>query len=504
MEKQNIESFINECQLALRNALTTYPEIETTNYLQGLPKELVEKIFRLKPLSLFIPESYGGRGGTARHRLALLEAISYESIGVGLMMGINGSLFLEPVSKYGQEETKTEIYNSFLNSSSLGGLMITEPDFGTDALSMRTSYSQIGNHVHLKGAKHWGGLTGLADFWIVTGRKIKPNNKLARDIDLFVVDRNKREQKISVDEYYHKLGLFLIPYGLNNIDARIPATSRLIPKTSGIKLMMDLLHRSRLRLSGIGLGFIKRMLDEAVNHCRQRYVGGKSLMAYDQVQHRISLLQACFTVSSAMCHYTAGVSSIRNDLTSYALQANAAKSVLTDMMHDSAQSLLQLTGAKGYRRDHIAGRAVVDSRPFQIFEGSNDVMYSQVADYVLKKMKESKYRNLYDFLNQLELTTNAADHFKDVISFDLNFSSVQRARVKLGKIIAKLITANFTFNLYETDFQEDLVDNALEVIGNELASMISSLKQSRLVSVVENYSENSDWKLYQPLTTAIV
>jgi alkylation response protein AidB-like acyl-CoA dehydrogenase len=502
MEKQNIESFINECQVVLRNVLTTYPEIETTNYLQGLPKELIEKIFRLQPLSLFIPENYGGRGGAPHHRLALLEAISYESIAVGLMMGINGSLFLEPVSKYGQEKTKTEIYSSFLNSSSLGGLMITEPNFGTDALAMRTSYSQTGNVVHLKGTKHWGGLTGMADFWIVTGRKIKPDNKLARDIDLFVVDRNKREQKISVDEYYHKLGLFLIPYGLNNIDARIPATSRLIPTSSGIKLMMDLLHRSRLRLSGIGLGFIKRMLNEAVNHCRRRYVGGKSLLAYDQVQHRISLLQACYTISSAMCHYTAKVSSLDNDLTSYGLQANAAKSVLTDMMHDSAQSLLQLTGAKGYRRDHIAGRAVVDSRPFQIFEGSNDVMYSQVADIVLKKMKEGKYRNLYDFLNQFELTANAADRFKEVINFDLDFSSVQRARVILGKIIAKLITANFTFSLYETDFHKDLVDNALEVIGNELASMISSLKYSRLVSVVENYSENSDWKLYQPFTTA--
>ena len=504
MEKQKIESFINECQVVLRNVLTTNPEIETTNYLQGLPKELIEKIFKLQPLSLFIPENYGGRGGAAYHRLALLEAISYESIAVGLMMGINGSLFLEPVSKYSQEKTKTEIYHSFLNSSSLGGLMITEPNCGTDALSMRTSYSQTGNLVHLKGSKHWGGLTGLADFWIVTGRKIKPNKKLARDIDLFVVDRNKREQKISVDEYYHKLGLFLIPYGLNNIDAKIPATSRLIPETSGIKLMMDLLHRSRLRLSGIGLGFIKRMLDEAVEHCRRRYVGGKSLLAYDQVQHRISLLQAGYTISSAMCHYTAEVSSLRNDLTSYGLQANAVKSVLADMMHDSAQSLLQLTGAKGYRRDHIAGRAVVDSRPFKIFEGSNDVMYSQVADFVLKKMKESKYRNLYDFLNQLELTTNAADRFKDVINFDLNFSNVQRARVILGKIIAKLITADFTFKLYETDFHKDLVDNALEVIGNELTSMLSSLKQSRLVGVVENYSENSDWKLYQPSTTASV
>jgi uncharacterized protein YjgD (DUF1641 family) len=111
---------------------------------------------------------------------------------------------------------------------------------------------------------------------------------------------------------------------------------------------------------------------------------------------------------------------------------------------------------------------------------------------------------LYDFLNQLDLTINAADRFKDVINFNLNFSSVQRARVILGKIIARLITADFTFNLYETDFQKDLVDNALEVMGNELAMMISSLKQSRVVSVVENYSENSDWKLSQPQATAPV
>lgn len=502
MEKQSLETFINDCQVVLKDVLTTYPEIETTNYLQGLPRELLGKIFRLQPLSLFIPEHYGGRGGETRHRLALLEAVSYESIAVGLMMGINGSLFLEPVSKYAHEQTRKEIFNSFVSGPSLGGLMITEPGYGTDALSMQTSYSQTGGLVHLKGSKHWGGLTGLADFWIVTGRKEKENNKLARDIDLFIVDRAKREQQISVDEYYHKLGLFLIPYGLNSIDVTLPASSRLVPKTSGIKLMMDLLHRSRLRLSGIGLGFIKRMLDEAVAHCRQRYVGGKSLLAYDQVQHRISVLQAYFTIASAMCYYTAGVSSLGNDLASYGLQANAAKSVLTDMMQDSAQSLLQLTGAKGYRRDHIAGRAVADSRPFQIFEGSNDVMYSQVADSILRKMKDGKHFNLYDFLNHFVLTTDAADRFKDMLNFELDFSSVQRTRIVLGKIVAKLITANFTFALYKTDFRTDLVDNALEVIGNEIAAMMGSMKHSCVVRVLENYGENSDWKLYQPLPTA--
>ena len=204
MAKQDLELFIEECRAALRDVLSAYPEIETTNHLQGLPKELLEKIFRLQPLSLFIPDSSGGRGGNTRHRLALLEAVSYESIAVGLMMGINGSLFLEPVSKYGQEEIKAEIFDSFLSSCALGGLMITEPDFGTDALSMRTSYSQSGKFIHLQGSKHWGGLTGLADFWIVTGSKEKGNNRLARDIDLVVVNRARPAQKITVEQYYQK------------------------------------------------------------------------------------------------------------------------------------------------------------------------------------------------------------------------------------------------------------------------------------------------------------
>lgn len=67
------------------------------------------------------------------------------------------------------------------------------------------------------------------------------------------------------------------------------------------------------------------------------------------------------------------------------------------MMQSAAQSLLQLVGAKGYRRDHIAGSAVVDSRPFQIFEGSNDILYEQISDSILKSMKKVKEANLSRF-----------------------------------------------------------------------------------------------------------
>ncbi len=279
------ETFITEFQKDLRDNLNQFPEIETVNHVEGLPRNLLNKILDSNPLSIFIPTEYGGRGDKPADCLSLLEASAYESLAVGLMMGISGSLFLEPVGKYGQEEAKRHIFTSFLDTVSLGGLMITEPDFGTDALGMQTSFNESDNGFSLKGSKHWGGLTGMADFWIVTARKEKKNNSLSRDINLFIVEKAQAGQEIEVEEYYHKLGLFLIPYGLNKVDVCVPGTSRLIPRTSGVKLMMDLLHRSRLRLSGIGLGFIKRMLDEAIMHCRQRTVSGTNLLGYDQVQH---------------------------------------------------------------------------------------------------------------------------------------------------------------------------------------------------------------------------
>jgi alkylation response protein AidB-like acyl-CoA dehydrogenase len=489
------ETFISEFQKDLRDNLTRFPEIETVNYMEGLPRNLLDKILASNPLSIFIPSEYGGRGDKPADCLSLLEATAYESIAVGLMMGISGSLFLEPVGKYGQEEAKRHIFKSFCETVSLGGLMITEPDFGTDALGMQTSFNESDNCFSLKGSKHWGGLTGLADFWLVTARKEKKNKSLSRDINLFIVEKAQPGQKIEVEEYYHKLGLFLIPYGLNKIDVCVPGTSRLIPQTSGVKLMMDLLHRSRLRLSGIGMGFIKRMLDEAIVHCRQRTVSGINLLGYDQVQHRISQLQAWYTINSAICYYTSRVSSVSENLTSFGLQANSTKAVVTDMMQDAAQSLLQLTGGKGYRRDQIAGRAVADSRPFQIFEGSNDVMYSQIADTVLKEMKKKKETNLYTFLSQFDLTGKIAVFYKQTLDLHLDIESPQRTRVTLGKIIARLITAEFTFDLVEVGFRKDLIDNAIGVVGNSLRQQVSSFTHFRSINVIEEYQDGSDWNL---------
>ncbi|MCK5199983.1 MAG: acyl-CoA/acyl-ACP dehydrogenase, partial [Spirochaetales bacterium] len=416
--------YINQYQSELREVLNTHNEIETHNHIQGISPYLLRKVHGLTPLSVFIQKEYGGWGGNPKECLTLLETASYESIAVGLMFGINGALFIDPVSKFAGNSVKPAIFRRFIEDKAMGGLMITEPDFGTDALSMQTAYKETENGYAIKGSKHWGGLTGLADFWIVTARKQKSDGKLARDIDMFICDMNDKDQRIEVAEFYQKLGLFLIPYGRNEIDIKVPANQRLKPESMGIMMMMDSLHRSRLRLSGIGLGFIRRILDEAISHTRERFIGGKNLLQFDQVQHRLAEIQTYFTLTSGLCHFASLNTSLKTNLSRLGLQANAMKAILTDMMQEAAQSLLQLVGAKGFRRDHFAGRAIVDCRPFQIFEGSNDVMYSQVSDMLIKEMAKIREFNLLKFLRSYKDAELAAPVFtKSIdISIDNNIS----------------------------------------------------------------------------------
>ncbi|HLR76416.1 MAG TPA: acyl-CoA dehydrogenase family protein, partial [Balneolaceae bacterium] len=106
---------------------------------RDLPDEAYDEIRSCSPLSVFIPEKYGGRGAKTREVLAVLEASSYESLPLSLMMGINGALFLQPVINYANEKVKQPIIDRFLNENKMGGLMITEPDYGSDALHMKTN-----------------------------------------------------------------------------------------------------------------------------------------------------------------------------------------------------------------------------------------------------------------------------------------------------------------------------------------------------------------------------
>lgn len=477
----------------LKSVFYEKDQLEKFIQKRGFPSLVLRDIMALNPLSVAIPKEFGGRGAKVKECLGMMDAASYESLPLSLTFGINMALFLQPVAKYANESVKGEIFGRFLQQQNMGGLMITEPDFGSDALNMQTYNEKTGTNYRIKGTKHWQGLTGLADFWLMTSRPKNSNGELGRDIDFFVVDVQQPGQQIQVEEYYNNIGLYPIPYGKNSIDIEVPESYKLTPESTGLKLMMDLLHRSRMQFPGMGMGFIHRMLDESINHCNTRFVGGKSLMSLDQVQHQVAGIQSAYTVSSAMCSRSSDFSGIENNLASSAVEAGSMKAYITDLMQESAQTLTQLSGANGYKAEHVGSRGIVDSRPFRIFEGSNEMLYTQISESVLKLMGRQKIGNLSVFLKNYDLTGKVADYFKSTLDFSVDLKISQRKMVDLGKIISRVVSANHVVLLGEKGFRNDLISNSLETIKHDISMLVSSFKFQTQVVPIEDYHEKSSW-----------
>lgn len=490
--------FLAQYKEKVNHLFTEQDDINELSLERGLPKPMLADIMECKPLSVFIPDEFGGRGVKTHEALAMLEVSSYESLPLSLMMGINGALFLQPVANYGQEEVKQGIFDRFMKEQNMGGLMITEPDYGSDALRMETSFKKQDGHFAVSGTKHWAGLTGMADFWLITARKQTKNGNLGRDISFFIHDT--RRGGIEVEEYYHNLGLYMLPYGRNKIDISVPEEYKLQPKSIGIQMMLDILHRSRLQFPGMGMGFLRRMLDEAHRHCKERFVGGQSLFNYDQVKKRIRRLQSSFTICSAMCAYTSEHVTMQDDVSSAGVAANAIKTVTTDLMYNASHSLLQLMGAKGYRVDHLAGRSLMDSRPFQIFEGSNDILYQQISEGVIKSMRSLKLNNLYDFLSDYKLTNHAADYFKETLNFELDTKMAQDKLVELGEALSRIISLQLTLRLGEKGFNKQLISSTVETLRSDVQQMMGSFRRDNDAEVIEEYEESSSWlQLFSPV-----
>ena len=493
-EQLDFDTYISGFRKHLQHLFREKYDFNALSLQRDLPAEFLAEIMNKQPLAVAIPTLFGGRGVQVKECLSVLSAASYESLALSLMFGINIALFLEPLAKYGDLGVQEYVFKQFLERNAMGGLMITEKAYGSDALNMKTAYQQVADSYHIKGQKHWQGLSGAADFWLVTARKFGANGDLSRDIDFFVTENAKSEQMIPMNHRYQNLGLYAIPYGINDIDITVPENQKLNPESTGIKLMLDTLHRSRLQFPGMGMGFLKRLLDESIKHCQNRLIAGVPLSQNDAVKFQLSRIQMAYTICSGMCAFSVNTSGIEHDLAAMSIEANSLKALVTDLMQESAQMSLQLSGANGYRLDHYAGRAVVDSRPFQIFEGSNEMLYTQIAEGIIKLMKKSKETNLLTFLKTYKNANISADYFKKHLDISIDGTFIQRDLVTIGRMIAR--TLCFQFVLQMEGFNAELVEITRQHVAMDLSMYSGQLASNNQANPLLEYEDQADWSKF--------
>ncbi len=424
------------------------------------------------PLHHFIPKELGGRFESSLDCMALLDTVSYHCLPLGLALGITGSLFLRPMARLAPPELSAAVLPRFLNSSELGGMMITEPTGGTDIFGLRCTLEMQGGRATLNGVKCWGGLTGRAEHWIVAAR-VKKGDALTRRVAMVYVPL--ATEGVVVERYFDALGLQPISYGSTRYTKVDLPDSYVItpPGGSALRDILDTLFRSRMGVAAIAAGQCRRLADEVAERASTRIAFGQTIDGYDQVQYRLSGLRGYQQVNQSLWKFTGVWSDLHNDVSGDHLLANASKTISSDGLSAAADSAVQVFASAAYKRDHVVGRAFTDARPFQIFEGSNDVLQENTYDVLASRHGGVDIEAVEQELARysLRLSDNIPAPTRDALARNAELS--QRQKVQFGKMVSWMLALS-TLE-YEAAVENGPIEDGQRLAQRHLAALAAEL-----------------------------
>lgn len=396
---------------------------------ESFPRDEWAKLSEKGLMLSMIQEDYGGRY-SHEELCDIIESIAKYNLPLAMYTMIVTALFMRNVAKYGTEEVKKEVLTKFSSEPLVGGFGLTEPCCGSNMARMKTTFEEKEDGYVIVGEKHWQAFSGTADWWVVAAKNVN-NNK---DFGYFVV---KRCEGWSLVEKYDALGLKAIDYGRSKINAFVPKYRKLDVTSEGLIGAVDMLCGSRLSMAAMSSGFISRIYNEAKERTKTRKMGKGVLYDVGYVKYKLKLLSANKTITKALFVYLKNKTDFREVLLDHFFEAQAIKVLATDKMLESALNYQQLSGGEGYRRNspsNNAAYALLDSRVYTIFDGTNDLLSQQIAEFCVK---ESKDGNVVKFLSEFEKTKIGITHVNLDLSV-LNNNNTQEERVMNGQIISRI------------------------------------------------------------------
>src|SRR6202045_848894 len=127
-------------------------EIDRTD---RFPIELWPEMGALGLHGITVEEEYGGAGmGYLAHCVAM-EEVSRASASVGLSYGAHSNLCVNQIRRNGSEAQKRKYLPKLISGAHVGALAMSEPDAGSDVVSMRLRADKKGDRYVLNGSKMW-------------------------------------------------------------------------------------------------------------------------------------------------------------------------------------------------------------------------------------------------------------------------------------------------------------------------------------------------------------
>lgn len=334
------------------------------------PADLWRKFGAMGLLGITAPEKYGGAAmGYLAHILAM-EEISRASASVGLSYSAHSNLCVNQIRRHGTEVQKTKYLPKLIAGEFIGALAMSEPDAGSDVVSMKLHAQKQGDHYILNGSKMWITNGGDADVLVVYA-KTDPQAG-SKGITAFLVE--KGTGGFSHGTHLDKLGM----RGSNTFplyfdQCAIPEENVLGGVGQGVQVLMSGLDYERAVLSGGPLGIMAACMDLTLPYLQERKQFGQPIGDFQLMQGKLADMYAGWQASRAYI-YAVGAACDRNDH-SRSLRKDAASAILyaAEKATWMAGETIQALGGYGYTNDCAAGRLWRDAKLYEIGAGTSEI-----------------------------------------------------------------------------------------------------------------------------------
>ncbi|KAF9587994.1 hypothetical protein IFM89_006873 [Coptis chinensis] len=319
--------------------------IDRTNYF---PKEVnLWKLmgdFNLHGIT--VPEEYGGLGLGYLYHCIAMEEISRASGSVGLSYGAHSNLCVNQLVRHGTPAQKQKYLPKLITGEHVGALAMSEPNAGSDVVSMKCKADCADGGYILNGNKMWC-----------------TNGPVAQTLVVYA--------KTDIAAGSKGITAFIIEKGMLGYSFLFAILLQVIPeKIQGVYVMMSGLDLERLVLAAGPLGLMQACLDVVLPYVRQREQFGQPIGEFQLIQGKIADMYTSLQSSRSFVY------SVARDCDDGKVDRKDCAGVILYAAERATQVALQAIqclGGNGYVNEYSTGRLLRDAKLFEIGAGTSEI-----------------------------------------------------------------------------------------------------------------------------------